>query len=132
MMAKRLPHLKLLVSEQCLNNKKQLLAPLKLLLKQRRLILFYTYIYLPNKYRVHIKDFCQKLQTIGIDNGRIPDIYYPAHNLVIILIRYNYQDELNFIFMKSDFAPVKDFNPTEAVHVNLSYVKTKTKKLLNR
>ncbi|KAG2192541.1 hypothetical protein INT47_011654 [Mucor saturninus] len=78
----------------------------------------FLYLYLPNKYRVRIKEFRRKLQTMGIDNGRILDIHYPARGVVALLIHHSYQVELDSIFTKSDITPVKQFDPTAATHVN--------------
>ncbi|KAI7888815.1 uncharacterized protein EV154DRAFT_425018, partial [Mucor mucedo] len=78
----------------------------------------FRYLYLPNKYRIRIKDFCQKLRTIGLDNGSILDIHYPACGVVAILIHHNYLTELNAVLVKSDIAPITQFNPTAADYVN--------------
>lgn len=78
----------------------------------------FLYLYLPNKYRIRIKEFRQKLRTMGIDNGRILDIHYPARGVVAILIHYSYQNELNSILMKSTITPIANFNLIAAEHVN--------------
>lgn len=65
-----------------------------------------------------MKDFRQKLQRIGIYNGRILDIHYPARGVMALLIHHSYEVELEAILTKFQISPVADFNPTAAVHVN--------------
>ncbi|KAG2199800.1 hypothetical protein INT47_009413 [Mucor saturninus] len=78
----------------------------------------FLYLYLPNKYRIRIKDFRQKLRTMGLDNGRILDIHYPARGVVALLIHQSYRVEMDAILTKSNIAPVKDFNPTSVDHLH--------------
>ncbi|KAI7889013.1 uncharacterized protein EV154DRAFT_604364 [Mucor mucedo] len=78
----------------------------------------FLYLYLPNKYRIRIKDFRQKLPTMGLDNGCIFDIHYPARGVVALLIHQSYRVELDSILTKSNIAPVKDFNPTSIEHLH--------------
>ncbi|KAG2198383.1 hypothetical protein INT47_009788 [Mucor saturninus] len=55
---------------------------------------------------------------MGIDNGRILDIHYPARGVVALLIHHSYQVELDSIFTKSKVAPIKEFDLTAAGLVN--------------
>lgn len=77
----------------------------------------YKYLYLPNKYRDRLKAFRDKLKKLGIDNGRILDINYPARGVVALLIHQNYEVEIVDIFQKFKIDPIPDFNPKSTDHL---------------
>ncbi|KAG2190849.1 hypothetical protein INT47_000270 [Mucor saturninus] len=53
----------------------------------------YTYVYYPAKSRISRKHQRNNLKKLGVINGRILDIHYPARNVVALLVHINYNVE---------------------------------------
>ncbi|KAI9329889.1 hypothetical protein BD770DRAFT_301842, partial [Pilaira anomala] len=78
----------------------------------------YLYVYLPNKYRDRLKDFRNKLKKLGVDNGRVLDINYPARGVVALLIHQDYQEDLTKILTKYKITSIDNFNPLDISHIS--------------
>ena len=72
----------------------------------------YTYVYYPAKSRISRKQQRSNLKKLGIINGRILDIHYPARNVVALLVHVNYKQELIDTLLKSKVSNIEKYDPT--------------------
>jgi hypothetical protein len=78
----------------------------------------YEFIYLPNKYRDRLSVVRRKLRHLGVDNGRILDIHYPARGTVALLLHSGYREEFEAVLKKHNLSPIENFDPTAATNVS--------------
>ncbi|KAG2190903.1 hypothetical protein INT47_004827 [Mucor saturninus] len=72
----------------------------------------YIYIYYPAKSRISRKQQRSNLKKLGVINGRILDIHYPARNVVALLVHINYKQELIDTLLKSKVSQIEKYDPT--------------------
>lgn len=73
----------------------------------------FSYIYYPSKSRISRKTQRQNLKTLGVANGRVLDIHYPARNVVALLVHNEYRHQLIDILKKAKVDPLDNFSPLD-------------------
>ncbi|CEP12433.1 hypothetical protein [Parasitella parasitica] len=73
----------------------------------------FTYVYYPSKARTSRAIQRKNLMALGVTNGRVLDIHYPARNVIAILVHNDYKHELIQHLERANVHQLADFSPLD-------------------
>ncbi|KAG0735173.1 hypothetical protein G6F23_011784 [Rhizopus arrhizus] len=73
----------------------------------------FQYLYLSTKAQVPVGQLRYRLRKLDINNNRILGIHYPDRNVVVLLVRNDYADELRSHLRKFKVTLKDDFDPCD-------------------
>ncbi|ORE02359.1 hypothetical protein BCV72DRAFT_265253 [Rhizopus microsporus var. microsporus] len=73
----------------------------------------FQYIFVPTKARVPVGQLRTRLRKLEVNNSRILDIHYPAHNTVALLVHNDYAPELKSHLQKFKVRIIDNFDPCD-------------------
>jgi hypothetical protein len=76
----------------------------------------YEYLYLPSRNRSTRQNTRQKLRALGIETNRVLDIYFPARQVVALLLHVQYHAEVSTKLQEMGITPLT-FDPLDPTHL---------------
>ncbi|KAI8077403.1 uncharacterized protein B0P05DRAFT_455155, partial [Gilbertella persicaria] len=73
----------------------------------------FSYVYYPSKARISRKTQRNNLKALGVTNGRVLDIHYPARNVVALLVHNDYRQQLIDTLKKSKVEALESYSPLD-------------------
>ncbi|KAI9274765.1 hypothetical protein BDA99DRAFT_556159 [Phascolomyces articulosus] len=78
----------------------------------------FQYMYFTVKNRMPIGQVRRHFRAIGINNGRVLDLYYPEKNTLAALIHNDFSEELSAHLGNYKITHKKEFDPCDPIHLH--------------